>query len=364
MGIGQHNIDYDTLEINVSSADQKTFRLFYMRPDNGEYWQSEEIIAGGDENQFKNAIKGFYKSVYNVEPIVTLKYYDNADIEVPSDQASGDITYKYMIETPTALESASVETIMLAPVTTEATIDIIYPEDDHRIGRKRLSSPPITGTFYVSCYNTDGAKYDTNDMDITTVTAESFQQVLETDCSFLAGKISVTELSTTFASRSMGVEFQVSFHGVAGSLSDYELNSGFDPLVGVDVQAHTEVVREYGASLVWHVIPGGYFYTREVEPQVKVDVDNMPALCTGMACNYKYTEGTSEIEKFELDPLTNQLTIEGKDFEKPTKIEMGYLDCQNIVYTADQITCDLSDNLPAGSWFPQVTEEMGRVKLD
>ena len=226
MGIGQHNIDYDTLEINVSSADQKTFRLFYMRPDNGEYWQSEEIIAGGDENQFKNAIKGFYQKLYNVEPIVTLKYYDEADTEVTADHPSGVYTYKYLIQTPTALESASVETIMLVPGTTEASIDIIYPEDENQTGRERLSSPPISGTFYISCYNTDGNRYDTNDMDITTVTAKSFQKVLETDCSFLAGKISVTELSTTYASRSMGVEFQVSFHGVAGHLNNYELKSG------------------------------------------------------------------------------------------------------------------------------------------
>ena len=78
----------------------------------------------------------------------------------------------------------------------------------------------------------------------------------------------------------------------------------------------------------------------------------MPALCTGMACNYKYTEGKSVITSYNLDPSTNQLTISGKDFEEPTKIEMGYLDCHNIVYSADQITCDLTDNLPAGTWFP------------
>ena len=90
----------------------------------------------------------------------------------------------------------------------------------------------------------------------------------------------------------------------------------------------------------------------------------MPALCTGMACNYSYVEGTSLITGFTLDTSMNQLTITGSDFITPTKIEMGYLDCSNIVFATDQITCDLAGDLPAGSWFPIVTEDSGRVKID
>jgi hypothetical protein len=45
---------------------------------------------------------------------------------------------------------------------------------------------------------------------------------------------------------------------------------------------------------------------------------------------------------------------------------MANLDCSNILVsvTADQITCELSDQLPAGSWYPIVTEDLGRVKID
>ena len=91
----------------------------------------------------------------------------------------------------------------------------------------------------------------------------------------------------------------------------------------------------------------------------------MPALCTGMACNYAYADGTSEITGFTFNHSNNQLTITtGTGFVTPIKIEMGRIDCGNIVDTADQITCDLADDLPAGSWFPIVTEEMGRVKIN
>ena len=72
-------------------------------------------------------------------------------------------------------------------------------------------------------------------MDITSVTAASFKNVLESDCSFLSGNISVTKMTSTWATNAMGVEFQINFHGIAGSLGQYELKSGIDPLVGVDL---------------------------------------------------------------------------------------------------------------------------------
>jgi hypothetical protein len=117
--------------------------------------------------------------------------------------------------------------------------------------------------------------------------------------------------------------------------------------------------------LVWDVIPGDYFFTRETQPQVMVTVDDMPALCSGMACNYRYAEGSSVITGFEISSDT-QLTITGANFVTPEKIEMGFLECSNIVVSAsaDQITCDLADKLPAGNWFPIVTEDLGKVKID
>ena len=114
-------------------------------------------------------------------------------------------------------------------------------------------------------------------------------------------------------------------------------------------------MRPFGESLVWHVIPADYFYTRETNPQVKVTVDDMPALSTGMMCDYTYFEGESCITGFTLSGT--ELTITGSDFvtdDTEMEIEMGRLACTNIIVaeTADQITCDLSGELPAGSWYP------------
>ena len=60
--------------------------------------------------------------------------------------------------------------------------------------------------FWVQCYNTDGNAYATADMDIG-ISADAFRSVLESDCSFLSGKISVTKLTTTYSSSVLGTEF-------------------------------------------------------------------------------------------------------------------------------------------------------------
>ena len=114
------------------------------------------------------------------------------------------------------------------------------------------------------------------------------------------------------------------------------------------------------------MIPGDYFYTRETQPQVMVTIDEFPALCTGMACHYVYADGVPLITGFTR--VGTELTITGVDLgvAAPLKIEMAHLDCSNIVVaeTFDSITCDLSGELPAGSWFPVVTEDAGKVKVD
>jgi uncharacterized protein YaiE (UPF0345 family) len=96
-----------------------------------------------------------------------------------------------------------------------------------------------------------------------------------------------------------------------------------------------------------------------------VTIDEFPALCTGMACNYEYFEGESLITGFSITSGT-ELTITGTNFGTPLKIEMAHLDCANIVVsnTADSIRCDLSNELPGGSWLPVVTEAHGKVKVD
>ena len=230
MSLGQENLTYDTMVVNVIGPDQGEFILAMLIPGTEDYVKSGKILAGGDAAQFQAAVNGFYTGKYGVSPIVTRTFL-SSDGGATTEDALDIHTVAYAVETPTAIGAPSVENVMVLAITTTASIEIVYP------AAFQLSDPPLSGTFFVECYNTDGNSYATRDMDVTSVTASSFKSVLEADCSFLAGKISVTRLTATYAAgNAMGVEFQVNFFGVAGDLGQYRLIPGIEaPIVGVDV---------------------------------------------------------------------------------------------------------------------------------
>ena len=227
----------------------------------------------------------------------------------------------------------------------------------------------MSGKFWIECHNTDGETYSTSDIDITTVDAATFKSVLETDCSFLKDKISVERLTGDFPDRNMGVEFQVFFQDVYGALDQYKLvavpDYMDDPLIGVDIYTEESIVRPFGESLLYQVIPGEYLYTREDQSQVIVTVDDFPALCVSLECGYEYIESAGQlIDGFTIDGT--QLSISGVGFETPVSVEIANVACNDIIVseTADLITCELAGQIPAGTWMPLVTLEKGKVNVD
>lgn len=83
-----------------------------------------------------------------------------------------------------------------------------------------------------------------------------------------------------------------------------------------------------------------------------------------MACHYNYIVQESQVTAYAL--AGRKLTITGTTLVEPVKIEMGFIDCENIVVaeSADSITCDLTDEIPVGSWLPQIHTENGIVKTE
>ena len=81
------------------------------------------------------------------------------------------------------------------------------------------------------------------------------------------------------------------------------------------------------------MIPSDYFFTKHDEPQVKVSVDGLPALCTGLKCGYSYIEGQEIITSYSVSG--NRLEVRGTDLTEPNKIEMGYIECKNIDFDAN-----------------------------
>ena len=116
--------------------------------------------------------------------------------------------------------------------------------------------------------------------------------------------------------RSMGMEFRIFFHDVYGSLGQYRLlpvpEYGTDPLIGVDIYTTESVIRPFGESLIWEVIPAEYLFTRETEPQIIMTVDEMPVLCVSLDCGYSYIEDSALVTGFEISPEF-ELCIDGSN---------------------------------------------------
>ena len=88
---------------------------------------------------------------------------------------------------------------------------------------------------------------------------------------------------------------------------------------------------------------------------MKVSVDGMPALCTGLHCDYTYIVGQETITEFTVSG--KQVTIKGTDLTEPTSVEMGYINCEITSSDQGQIDCTLKKELPGGSWYPAVYTE-------
>lgn len=56
------------------------------------------------------------------------------------------------------------------------------------------------------------------------------------------------------------------------------------------MQANITVLRPYGESLFFEVIPMEMLRTDEQTPQILVKIDGMSALCLDMNCDFTYTE--------------------------------------------------------------------------
>eukprot|EP00354_Favella_ehrenbergii_P006253 CAMPEP_0170454576 /NCGR_PEP_ID=MMETSP0123-20130129/2782_1 /TAXON_ID=182087 /ORGANISM="Favella ehrenbergii, Strain Fehren 1" /LENGTH=74 /DNA_ID=CAMNT_0010717335 /DNA_START=60 /DNA_END=284 /DNA_ORIENTATION=- len=74
---------------------------------------------------------------------------------------------------------------MTVPMSTQSEIQYKFPKEI------QLSDPPLSGKYYLECSNTDGKKYATTDIDVTS-NAAAVKNLLEKDCAFLKGKIDVT----------------------------------------------------------------------------------------------------------------------------------------------------------------------------
>ena len=146
-------------------------------------------------------------------------------------------------------------------------------------------------------------------------------------------------------------------------------NSFVEPLSGPRLVFDAEEVRPYGKSILMPIINPEYLFTIETKPQVIIQIDEFPAICKNLNCDYTYVEPPAKVTSLTVDDdgITVIITGEALPLEL-VSVELGNVQClvdqEFLPSTEIEIQCSLQGELPAGSWLPQIEDAKGLIFVD
>jgi hypothetical protein len=172
-----------------------------------------------------------------------------------------------------------------------------------------------------------------------------------------------------------GLDFIINFKYVEETLGQFELvdNGGLtiqdpdlDPLSSEDftIYVWNSELSTRGPNVYYPVIPFEMIFTDETQPQVLVTVDDLPAVCKGLACGYAYTDPQSEVTAVSLSGMEVSLTGTGlptTDITVTIASEPCTVDMSTNTDTS--ITCTIANQLMAGKWSPRIIGPSGKVPV-
>jgi hypothetical protein len=107
--------------------------------------------------------------------------------------------------------------------------------------------------------------------------------------------------------------------------------------------------------------------TYETKPQVLIEVDGLPAVCTGSNCDYQFVEPVGEITSFTFSEATNRLVITGTNLPSVAtdiqSIEFAKSSCtvDTTTLSATNIECDLDYEPTCGTETPKLISIHGEI---
>lgn len=241
--------------------------------------------------------------------------YDAADLETAIE---GDaVKFIYTIRLIRRITGYSFTSGNAYPVgTIGATISIQGPYDGNSGGL--MSSPPLSGSYILKCADSNGVIHSSPSISYNQWDDGMRIQIMQ-NMDYLRGRVrmydtwsGVVEDGWKFSYRENGMSRTVIFDGFNENPPLCTLESDpLDPIVGQNVQFITEVIRPFGATLMFEPVGLEFLYSDAQVPQVLVDVDGVPALCLNDNCGYSYVASTTELTAQTYDEGTKVLTVTG-----------------------------------------------------
>ena len=112
--------------------------------------------------------------------------------------------------------------------------------------------------------------------------------------------------------------------------------------------------RTHGPGIYYPVIPYEMLYTDEVAPQVVVEIDGLPAACTGLQCDYQYEEPIGLVTGMTVEGLNVSLTGSNLTLDL-VSVTLAKTACEITANTDLTIECTMAHSWPSGRWLPEVT---------
>lgn len=220
---------------------------------------------------------------------VERQLFDAADLATLDINLATSI--KYIIKLDKRVTGYTFSNAQIQIVDTAATITVVTPQETGV-----MSSPPLAGYWNFNCPDPSNPAliYTTENIPWYDSFA-AIQNHIDATMPFLASKVWVKLADSE--DNQWYYENQRNFYIVADGLDQdlpqcYITSSADAPLTGAEPTFHAETLREYGQNLFFEPVPLEMLYHAASKPQVLVTVDDMPALCANLNCDYLYTEPT------------------------------------------------------------------------
>ena len=247
----------------------------------------------------------------------------------------------------------------------------------------QTSSPPLSkagGRYTIMCaHPLDPENPDRN---ATTspipigASANDIEHYLITAMPYLAFKTRVTKPRTGYASQENGIKILIHFRDFDMDMPQCYIQSaeGDHAIVEEAMPVFDSTTfREFGKSLWFEPVPLEMLYTPAEEPQVRVKVNGLPAVCPSNNCGYSYIEaGEQSISAISLSGTA--LTIEGSEFSQQQSCNSGASADLSVEFAntkcgvtssdleASKIDCALPNSPAAGTHHAKVHGKCGYFK--
>lgn len=236
----------------------------------------------------------------------------------------------------------------------------------------QVSGPPMSGQWQIKCVYPDGAFKLTNPLNLD-ASSHTIQRHISEHCPFMRNRVLVHTFNSPYSHHTLGKEFYVDFMGYTEDPGQFEIvSSEENPLIG-DITYIGETLIPYGKNLVFWPIPFEMLETYEEKPQMLVEIDDMPAVCHSMECEFTHIPAVGSVASFTFVEGTRTLTMTGTELpdniSKIQSITFAGSTCtisgagEDGSLSGTEVVCVLDREPTCGTWTPALTTFLGNVPI-